>query len=52
LANTFFVSLGALIPTASLGWFALAIGTSSIMSTLFIGAGIIRRQSGWLSLAR
>lgn len=52
LANAFFVSLGALIPTAGLGWFALAVGTSSIISTLFIGAGILRRRSGWRSLAR
>jgi hypothetical protein len=43
LANAFFVSLGALIPTAGLGWFALAVGGSSIVSTLQLGAVLVRR---------
>jgi hypothetical protein len=44
LANAFFVSLGALIPTAGLGWFALAVGGSSIVSTLQLGATLFRRS--------
>ena len=53
LANDFFVSLAALIPTAALGWIVLAVASSSTLTMRFTGARILRhRKSGWRSRVR
>jgi hypothetical protein len=43
LANVFFVSLGALIPTSNLGGFILVASTIALLNTLSVGQGLLRQ---------
>ena len=43
LANVFFVSLGALIPTSNLGHFILVASTIALLNTLSVGQGLLRQ---------
>jgi len=47
LANAFFVSFGALLPTTNLGGFALVLGATAWLTAIGLTVDLIRTRQGW-----
>lgn len=52
LLNAFFISLGALIPTANLGWVTLIMGLTGMSGSLTLGWNLLRHRQRWQSVFR
>lgn len=52
LLNAFFISLGALIPTANLGWVTLIMGLTGVSGNLTLGWNLLSHRQRWQSTFR
>ena len=52
LLNAFFISLGALIPTANVGWVTLVMSLTGASSSLTLGWNLLRHRQRWQNVLR
>ena len=52
LLNAFFISLGALIPRANLGWITLIMSIVSLTHSLTFGWILLRQRTSWIQTLR